>query len=430
MRLAPIAACAATSFVSSFAWSPCFAANLPLPYTVQLQARASVGTGASTFNLPAGSSFSSSTPDINDNRQVTFKLITSGNTGRNGIWYGAANPATPFGSGGVLANATDADAVLSDSTINNAGDVAFPQTFGATGNGIYKYTAATNNTALFSNGPLGASSWSFTRVNNAGQIGARVSFNGNNAYVSYNSAATPAVHAAEVGADSTSPYSFLFTPSFDDNRSMTGVVRVGAAGTSTDATRPDQLRRVASDGSSSIIVEDKDSNAASPYFQFDNSVGVSDNGNWITFVARTTSAGASRTVFLTNAAHTITRTIAAPGAGVNSIDNFGPAVNNDGLVTFRATDTTGKISVFVGDGTSLQRVIGVGDNVATDIGTFAINSLGGAPTINGAGDVAFAGGLGAGGNFVAVALVPEPAMMSILAIGASGVLSRVRRTTR
>ena len=127
-------------------------------------------------------------------------------------------------------------------------------------------------------------------------------------------------------------------------RAVYGVARVGPAGSSGDATRPDQIRRFGAGGTSSIIVEDRDSNAASPYFQFDNSVGVSDNGQWVAFVARTTTAGSSRSVFVTDG--TTTRTIAVPGTGLTSIDNFAPAVNNDGLVAFRATDLSGRISVF------------------------------------------------------------------------------------
>jgi hypothetical protein len=430
MRMRSSAAALAAGVVASSMFVADASAAIPFPYTVQLQARASVGTGATTFNLPAGSSFSSNTPDINNNRQVTFKLTTSGTSGRQGIWYGQANAASTFGSGGVLTNATDANASLSDPTINIPGDVVWPQTFGSSGNGIWKYTAATNVSNLFSNGPVGASSWSAPRINNVGQIGARPSFSGNNAYVSYDTNATTITHAAEVGADSTSPYSFLFTPNFDDNRNMYGVVRVGPAGSSGDATRPDQLRRFAFNGTSSIIVEDRDSNAASPYFQFDATApGVSDDGNWIAFISRTSTASSTRTVFLTNSTATITKTIAAPGTGLTSIDNFAPAVNRDGVVTFRATDLAGKISVFVGDGTTLQRIIGVGDTVHTDIGDFAINSLGGNPTINDQGDVAFGGGLGSGGNFIAVAMVPEPGVAGAvaLAIGSAAALRRRKR---
>jgi hypothetical protein len=83
--------------------------------------------------------------------------------------------------------------------------------------------------------------------------------------------------------------------------------------------------------------------------------------------------------------------------------------------------------VFVGDGTSLQRIIGVGDTVHTDIGDFAINSMGGNPTINDAGDVAFGGGLGSGGNFIAAALVPEPGTGAVVSGIVAGMIVRRRK---
>ena len=125
-------------------------------------------------------------------------------------------------------------------------------------------------------------------------------------------------------------------------------------------------------------------------------------------------------MFLSNGSQTIT--IATPRVGLTSIDNFSPAVNNGNQVVFRATDLSGNISVFVGDGTTLQRVIGIGDSLQTDIGMFAINSLGGNPTINDAGDIAFGGGLGSGGNFIAVGLVPEPTGASAIFMFIAGSL--------
>jgi hypothetical protein len=395
----------------------------PIPYTFQLQARASVGTGATTFNLPSGSAFSSATPDINNNRRVTFKPLLNGATGNEAIWYGGVG-AGSLGTGGIVYDGAGG-AALSDPSINNNNMVVFPQTF-SSANGIYKFDAGTGSTTLFTNQPVGAQSWSSPRINNLNQVGTRANFGGNaQQFVSYGAAGGAATaHASSVDVDSTSPYSFLFTPNFDDNRNVYGVVRVGPAGSSGDATRPDQIRRFGV-GASSIVVEDRDSNAASPYFQFDNSVGVSDNGQWVAFVARTTTAASSRSVFVTDG--TTTRTVAVPGTGLTSIDNFTPAVNNSGLVTFRATDLSGRISVFVGDGTELQRVIGIGDPIQTDIGTFNINSMGGNPTINDVGDIAFGGGLGSGGNFIAVALAPEPGSVALVGISSISLVLRRRR---
>src|SRR3954454_1559234 len=119
---------AAVAATVSFTSSSSLATPLPASYTIQLQARASVGTGATTFNLPAGSSFSSVTPDINNGRQVTVKISTNGATGTQAIWYGLANPGNTFGAGSIVRNATDANASLSDATISNNNIVAWPQT--------------------------------------------------------------------------------------------------------------------------------------------------------------------------------------------------------------------------------------------------------------------------------------------------------------
>jgi hypothetical protein len=115
------------------------------------------------------------------------------------------------------------------------------------------------------------------------------------------------------------------------------------------------------------------------------------------------------------------------GTTITSIDNFSANVNNANQVVFRATDSSGNIGVFVGDGSVIQRIATIGTVVHTDIGDFAINSFGGNPTINDDGDVAFGGGLGAGGNFIAVALVPEPATMGLVAVATGATLLRRRR---
>jgi hypothetical protein len=390
------------------------------PYTTQLQARASVGTGASTFNLPPGSAFSSATPDINNNRRVTFKALLNGATGEEAIWYGGVG-AGSLGSGGVVFNATSGGS-LSDPTINNNNIVVFPQTF-SSANGIYKYDGNTNTSMLHTNGPLGASSWANPRMNDAGQVGTRVTFGSGQAYVSYDvNPASTAVHATDVAANSTSPYSFLSTSNFDNSRRIAGRVNVGP---SFNNANPDEVRIFNQDGSSTLIAADRDANAASPFFQFDNTQpGFNDNG-WVAFISRTSTAAGSRSVFLSNGTQTIT--IATPGVGLTSIDNFSPNVNNNNQVVFRATDLNGNISVFVGDGTTLQRVVGIGDPIQTDIGTFNINSLGGNPTINDLGDIAFGGGLGQGGNFIAVALVPEPGSLAIVGLSSVALLVRRRR---
>ena len=83
---------------------------------------------------------------------------------------------------------------------------------------------------------------------------------------------------------------------------------------------------------------------------------------------------------------------------IRDIESFAPSMNNNGLVVFRARDANGQ-AIYVGDGTSLVRVIGKEDAVATDLRPGRIGQhiddpsawpiFSGAPAINDAGDIAF-----------------------------------------
>lgn len=384
-------------------------------YALQLQARAA--TGGSAFNMPNGSSFTSISPQINDAGTVSFRVQTVGGTfdpgsgdSKYGIWHGGR------GSGGIVHLGDLGALVTSDTHMNQAGDTVWTQGLSST-DGIYRYTASSGITQRIINGPPGATSWT-PKINNSGLIGSRTGYGGNaQQYISYVPApASNLVHASSVDADLTAPYSFLFSMGFDDSRRIAGVVRVGPPGSATDATRPDQLRRFNSDGSSLLLTEDQDSNPLAPYTAFDSTTpGMSDDGSKVAFVARTTTAAASRSVQLWD--NGVLRTIATPGVGLTSIDNFSPQVNDAGLVVFRATDLSGNISIFLGDGFGLTRLVGVGDTINTDLGPRTITFLAGNPDINNLGDIAFSAQLNNGGNIVMAAYIPEPGTLALLAGG-------------
>ena len=353
--------------------------EVPTYETFELQCRANF-SGA--YNLPNGAFFTSNTPALNDPGQVVIKLTTYPGSDAQAIWFGGQ------GSGGVVFF-SQPDAFFGSVSLNNAGKAVFDQFLG-TQNGIYYYDGAAAAGGLLTALPFGATAWSSPQINAAGQVGYRAGFSGPQAWVSYDGTPTVAVHAAEVGLQPTSPYSFLFTPAFNNNRQLAGKVRLGGAG-QTGESQPDQVRIFDSNGASTLIAEDRDSNPASPYTRFDNAVALTNNG-YVAFIA--TLAAGGRGVFLSNG--TETRTIATTtGYGLSDIEFFGPAANDAGLVVFRAVAIGGLRNIYAGDGVVLRKVIGEHDLVPTDLGTARIDQhdtspvFGGSPALNQNGDVAF-----------------------------------------
>src|SRR4051812_40653902 len=95
------------------------AQQLPLQYNVQLQVRATLG--GSAFNLPNFSTFNSVSPSINDAGNVAVKVSTIGQSTNPGLWFGG------HGTGGLVYNANDSEALMSDPFINNNNQVSFPR---------------------------------------------------------------------------------------------------------------------------------------------------------------------------------------------------------------------------------------------------------------------------------------------------------------
>jgi hypothetical protein len=360
------------------------AAAQPPAYTEhQLQARANF-RGA--FNLPDGAFFANVTPKINDAGVVAFDLDVVPGGDADALWVGGDGQ-------GQIVYTSPAGSLLSGVDVNADGVVVFEQIFSAQ-DGLWIFDPQVGSAAFETSQPLGASFWTASEIDSMGRIGYRAAFGPDHAWVSYDGTATPAVHAVEAALDPGSPFSFLFTPSFDGQRRIAGKARYGPAG-QVGEERPDRIVRVESDGDVTILAEDADADVLSPYSSFDNSVGVTSDGR-VAFVATLVAGG--RGVFLTDGVDTTTiATDADPE--ISEIEFFAPAVDDAGLVVFRAFDGTGLRAVFAGDGRGLVSVIREHDLVETDLGTARIDQhdaspvFGGGPWINAHGDVAFAAGL-------------------------------------
>jgi len=337
------------------------------------------------YNVPTGVFFT--------NADVTFSsagVACSTSGGVQGVWY---DPGLVPGFNGSIVYSTGG--FVGDASLNESGRIVFEQSLSAA-DGVYLYEAGSTSQAFNINLFSG---YSTPQINDNDRIAYRGQTGGGAQFFASDvigGGASPAFHVGEVGFDSMSPYSFLFTPSFNNNDQIAGKARRGAAGQFGES-QPDEIRIWNADGSSVLIAQDADADPMSPYGSFDNSVGLTDDG-WVAFTANL-EADDARAVFLSDGTTTI-EIASENDPGVSEIEFFAPSANSDGLVVFRAFDGAGLRTVFVGDGDQLVSVAKKNDLIDTDLGEGRIDQnvdsspvFGGAPAINGAGDVGFLAGL-------------------------------------
>ncbi len=365
---------------------PASRAALPIHVGFQIQARTNFAVNpGGAYNIPPNYFFSNEDIKVNDFRQVSFHISVVGGADFQCVWFGQN------GVGGIVYNSADF-AFLGQTSLNNFGRVVWETQFAAP-NGIYFHDHPSATSGFLTNRPLGASGWGSPRINDSGHVGYRANFSGSGtAFVSWEPPDNTLIHVAEAGVDPPSPYSFLFTPNFNNNRRIAAKVRRGGPG-QTGESQPDEIRLFAADGSSTLIASDADAVPGSPYMRFDNSVGVNSVGQ-VAFISTLMAGG--RGVFLSNGTTTLTiATTTAPGTPVTDIEFFAPACNDAGHVVFRSRDTSGRRAIWIGDGTGLAKVVTHLDILPSDLGPARVEQhdtspvFGGAPSINAFGDVAF-----------------------------------------
>jgi hypothetical protein len=370
--------------------------TLPINYQVQLQVRAD--TGGTAFNLPNGSTFNSVTATLNDLGKVAVKVNTVGLTVSPGLWFGGQ------GTGALAYNANDNNALLSDPYINVHNQVSFPRfaSTNAADDGLYVYNDSTGMTTRVTNGPLGATSYTNPQINDNAIIGMRAKFSSPQALLSYNIAANSFInYVTETAGDPNSRYSFLFAPAFNNNNRLAAEANING-----QASTLKELRVWNPDGSSTLIALG-DSNTGPMFFGFDNSISM-NNHNQVAFITRTTASNTTRRIVVSDGTTTTLFPTVSAGAGFTGIDSFPPSINDHGLVAFRGNDNQGtpRDSVFVTNGTTVQRIAGVNDMLMTDTGPRVVSFLMGAVKINNSGSVAFGVQFSGGGNAIYVAYAP------------------------
>ena len=285
-----------------------------------------------TFRLPAGAAIKNASPSTNARGDVSISFRAA--DGLQHVWK----------NGEVVHDVPDPKAVVSRTSINGAGDVAFDVMGADVGNGVYLH--AGGETTFFSSEPLGADSWINLHLLDDGRVGCRAGAGGDRRFVGFVEPDAFVRLALETTSQPSSPYAYLFTPSFDASGAVALKVMLAGGG--------HEIRVLRRGAEPVVIARDRAADASSPFAAFDNGVALA--AGQVAFVAK---EGARRGVYRSDGV-TTTR-IAAEGDGdVAQIAWFTPAMNAAGRVVFKGEDTRGHNAIWVGDGARLDRVVTAG----------------------------------------------------------------------
>ncbi|SEU02093.1 MXAN_5453 family MXYO-CTERM-anchored protein [Stigmatella erecta] len=395
-------------------------AELP-DYTLQIQARINlVGNPSGAYNLAPGNLLPGSYHvPLTLDRQLAFRLSITPE-GRRALWWGQNG----VGSRIYLLPELGEDTLASDPGLNAKGDLAFAVTYSSS-NGIYLLNASDPGRVTIVREPIGANSWEALDLNEAGQLGFRVSFSGvGRAYVRLTPLAgggfTPEYLAKEQGVDPASPFFYLYSPGFNDQGQVAGVVDRLSAGSGVQ-----ELRVWSAGGNSQLIAASVAVDPASPIYRFASVQPALSNTGQVAFLGTYRDPGGSNFTTLWLWDGTALKVLAQNGKdGIKEVEFFPPDINDQGLVVFRAFDSAGLRAVWVSDGETKKRVVSEHDIIPSDLGDARVDQetatspvFGGSPKLNARGDVTFVAGLAppdnnqeewGSGIYVAQSSLPPP----------------------
>lgn len=359
--------------------------------TFELQARTNLLVNDNGWNLPPGSSFNSISASLNDAAVVSFTVGVVPDAGGShpGLWTGA------HGSGALVHEAPTDAGISPEAPINADGRIVFTLRDTGAADGLYVYDPVAGAATRINTLPVIPNSYSSPGINSAGAVGYQAVFSSGRALASTLGANT-VLHAADGGVSPGSPYSYIYTPAFDEQRRIAAKVS-----TSPDMTSQQEIRLFASDGSSTLVLANQAVDPMSPWSGFDNGLDVNADGT-VAVVARR-AADNRRVVLRSDGTTTTLIAEVDPTGTIRDIEFFAPAINAGGLVVFRARDAAGQ-AIYAGDGDTLTRVVGQSTPVSTDLGAAQIGQhdssaiFAGKPDVNARGDIAFVAGLHPAGN--------------------------------
>lgn len=339
-------------------------AALPEYEQPKILARANITDG---YNLPEMSFLNNTSPVINNNGDVLFKVVAAEGINNQALWF----KANAEENGKIIYVAPD-ERFITDPSINDSAKIAFNLYDEGVTDGLFVLDSKTlkiDQVLRPDNRPI--QYYTYPQIKNNGHIFFRgtddfndrmfYEFTGKN---KLNKIISEGITTLGIKS------SYLFKPSVNESGAISFKSRMGDKG-QWDESIPDSIILFTpsldfknSNSSFVTIAKDRDSDPTSPFLGFGNSTSISNNGS-VAFVA----IGLDSKKVVVLAHDNKLKTIAIEGSsGISEIETFAPKVNDLGMVLFRARDNEGKRALFLADENGIKRIIGEGDEISTDLG--------------------------------------------------------------
>lgn len=345
--------------------------------------------GGSTYNMPSYSALSNTTPSINDQGDVTFKILSGGidnqadHSEQSAIWL-----KTSKETDGRVVYYAPKTKYIGDPEILPQGDILFTLFNEVSSDGLFIFETKnqlSNNIFPAKN----MTSLSYTQVTNDNSFAFRSTDSENNrAFFEWRANKLWPVVDEEGG------YSFLFGPSVNASSQWLFKARLGEKYNYADEAK-DQIVLLTPQFTAlgeksyqkTVIAQDSDADELSPYKTFDNSPMLT-NAGFAVFGA-TLKDKTRVIVAVKDGKHFIAAQEKLNN--ISQIEMFSPKINDHGFVVFRAKNDKGLRGIYLANPFAaipeVKRLVGEGDPIMADEGPAAILKRDGFPGFGGNVDI-------------------------------------------
>lgn len=318
-----------------------------------------------SYNLPPLSFIANAAPSINNNGEIAFKVIATGEEGLQGIWVKTNEDQ----NGKILFTAPE-DLVVTDPVINNHQKVVFSLFDDMHSEGVFVLDAnEVKVNQVIDPKKYKLDFYTYPAINDKNEIYFRGTNKLNDRSIYHFAKEMDSIIDEGDDVNGATP-SYLFRPAINQKGQVAFKMRMGKKG-AWDDSNPDQIALFTPSNDPNVsptitsIAVDFDADKTSSYKSFLNSVGISNEGH-VSFVSLTDDGRLQLNLYYPDK---IIKKIAIENEGdILNIEMFSSKVNKQGHILFRGKDKRGKRSLFFYNGFEVVKLISVGDDIDSDLG--------------------------------------------------------------